>query len=627
MPNIQRLQPIFEKKSDERPSPQLLKRREIIRSAAHLARNIHYSALASVSMLFLAVHMSAAVDPLANDNFINRLLIFGTPDHVTGANAGATTESGEPFQGGANRWGETLWWKWIAPVSGTVTIDTIGSDYNTFLGVYVGAAVNALTVVAQNDNASLTGVGASSVTFSADEGTEYQIQVGGVFTGGFGGIPTKGNIQLNVALLPYVTIASPVAGSVVPIGSNITINVNAFSIAGPITNVSLYRGAMLLGGVTNASYSFVVSNAPAGTNVFYAAATDSIGEMGTSAVVRVLVATVGITITSPAHGAILQGTAPIAISAFPMLPSGSITRVNFFVDGQLIGQDFAAPFTVTWNSVASGTHRLTANALDNSGNTYYATPVSVSVTRSFFPAHSVWKYLDNGSNQNTNWYASTFDDNSWTNGPAELGYGDGDEVTRVEDNATPGYNASDTVRYMTTYFRRAFVVTNVASYSHVRLNVKCDDGAVIYLNGREAARFNMNTGIVNCLTPARFAGDDGATFVPTTAPASFLVEGTNIIAVEIHQATADSTDISFDMDLAGIPTTILPLRIDSITLAQTNVVLAFRAEANVSYTLEHATAVDDWQTLQPISAAPTNRTIQVTRPASDLARFYRLRLP
>jgi hypothetical protein len=107
--------------------------------------------------------------------------------------------------------------------------------------------------------------------------------------------------------------------------------------------------------------------------------------------------------------------------------------------------------------------------------------------------------------------------------------------------------------YITTYFRRAFVVTNVASYSHLLMNVKRDDGAVVYLNGREAARFNMNTGEVNHLTLARNGGDDGKTFIPATVPAALLVEGTNVVAVEIHQATADSTDISFDMDLSGIP--------------------------------------------------------------------------
>jgi hypothetical protein len=63
----------------------------------------------------------------------------------------------------------------------------------------------------------------------------------------------------------------------------------------------------------------------------------------------------------------------------------------------------------------------------------------------------------------------------------------------------------------------------------------------------------MQTGVVNYLTLARNAGDDGKIFFPATVPTSFLVEGTNVVAVEIHQATADSTDISFEMDLAGIP--------------------------------------------------------------------------
>jgi hypothetical protein len=146
-----------------------------------------------------------------------------------------------------------------------------------------------------------------------------------------------------------------------------------------------------------------------------------------------------------------------------------------------------------------------------------------------------------------------FNDCAWKCGPGDLGYGEKDEATRVEDNDTPGFNARDTEHYITTYFRRAFMVTNAASYAQLRMNVKRDDGAVVYLNGREAARFNMNSGPVNHLTLARNAGDDAKVFIPATVPASLLVEGTNVVAVEIHQATADSTDISFEMDLSGIP--------------------------------------------------------------------------
>jgi len=493
---------------------------------------------------------------IPNDNFVDRFTL-DTPAHETALNAGASNERGERIQNtqvGLVRWGNTLWWKWIAPTSGPVVIDTIGSDFDTYLAVYTGETVNALTVIIENDNASEVGVGESLVTFNAQAGTEYQIQVGGVFTGGGrGSIPVTGTLELSLVMPPFVTVDSPTSGSLFPIGSNIAVNVNATSLAGPITNVGLYRGVTLLGNAGQPPHHFTVSNAPAGTNSFYAVATDSIGQLGTSAVMRVLVANVGVTITSPVDGTVIQNTNAITVAVFPMLRTGSITNVTFFVDGEAVVRATDAPFKAIWGSVAGGLHQFTARALDDSGNTYHAMPVNIAVANTFFPTGSVWKYLDDGSDQGTKWHAQNFDDSSWKGGPAELGYGDRDEATRVEDNGNPGFDRADTEHYITTYFRRTFIVTNIASYSHLLMNVKRDDGAVVYLNGREAARFNMNTGAVNSLTLARNAGDDAKIFVPATVPASFLVEGTNVVAVEIHQATADSTDISFEMDLSGIP--------------------------------------------------------------------------
>ena len=65
-------------------------------------------------------------------------------------------------------------------------------------------------------------------------------------------------------------------------------------------------------------------------------------------------------------------------------------------------------------------------------------------------SNSVWKYLDNGSDQGTSWTSLTYDDSSWLFGPAQLGYGDGDEVTPV------GYGPDANNKYITTYFRRTF---------------------------------------------------------------------------------------------------------------------------------------------------------------------------
>jgi RNA polymerase sigma factor (sigma-70 family) len=493
-----------------------------------------------------------AVPRLANNHFANRA-ILGTPGRISRTNLRADTEGDERIQSGSMRWGATLWWKWTAPASGPVIIDTMGSSYDTFLAVFTGTKLNALSLVTENDNASEIGVGASLLGFNAQRGTEYEIQVGGVYTGGNGGTPVRGTVQLSLFMPPLGTITSPRAGTIFQRGDSITVSATASSVAGVVSNVTLFRGSTLIGSRNEAPWNFIVSNAPAGTNSLYAVAMDSDGRFGTSAVVRVLVASPGITITSPSEEAIFLNASRITVSAFSTLANVAITNVSFFIDGAVIAQDTSLPFKAVWSPVTSGAHRITARAWDNSGKIHDAQPVNISVAQSLVPTGSVWKYLDDGSDQGAHWQTAGFDDTSWKSGRAELGYGDGDEATRVEDNALAGFNGADTEHYITTYLRRTFVVTNAASYASLLMNMKRDDGAVVYLNGREAARFNMNTGAVSYLTLARNAGDDGKIFVAATVPADFLIDGTNVVAVEIHQATADSTDVSFEMDLSGIP--------------------------------------------------------------------------
>src|SRR5215211_6624498 len=103
-------------------------------------------------------------------------------------------------------------------------------------------------------------------------------------------------------------------------------------------------------------------------------------------------------------------------------------------------------------------------------------------------AGSVWKYLDNGSNQGTAWLAASFNDGGWASGPAQLGYGDGDEATVVS------YGSDTNNKFITTYFRRAFNVADAAAFTNLTLRVLRDDGAIVYLNGTEVWRTNMPSG-------------------------------------------------------------------------------------------------------------------------------------
>src|SRR5256885_1648183 len=81
---------------------------------------------------------------------------------------------------------------------------------------------------------------------------------------------------------------------------------------------------------------------------------------------------------------------------------------------------------------------------------------------------SVWKYLDNGSNQGTTWRATNFDDSLWPSGPAQLGYGDGDEATTNQFGLDPNN------KYITYYYRHAFNVANTSAFTNLLVRLLRD---------------------------------------------------------------------------------------------------------------------------------------------------------
>jgi len=164
---------------------------------------------------------------------------------------------------------------------------------------------------------------------------------------------------------------------------------------------------------------------------------------------------------------------------------------------------------------------------------------------------SVWRYKDDGSDQGTSWRHLNFSDRLWKQGPAQLGYGDNDEATVVS------YGSSSGNKYVTTYFRHVFYVEDASKFTELSLEIVRDDGAVVYVNGVEATpRINMPGGNINYLTWASgsgvpVGGADESTFYMYDIDPDILLDGLNIIAVEIHQVSRTSSDISFDLELVG----------------------------------------------------------------------------
>lgn len=160
------------------------------------------------------------------------------------------------------------------------------------------------------------------------------------------------------------------------------------------------------------------------------------------------------------------------------------------------------------------------------------------------PAGSAWKYRDNGV-EAADWTAAAYDDSAWSQGDAQLGYGDGDEDTIVS------FGPSATNKYRTTWFRYRFTWDGSHQANQLVAELLADDGAVLYLNGQEVARDNMPTGAITSTTLAasnRSGGAEGV-FRNFTLPTGVLDEGVNTLAVEVHQDAGSSSDLSFDLSL------------------------------------------------------------------------------
>jgi hypothetical protein len=250
-----------------------------------------------------------------------------------------------------------------------------------------------------------------------------------------------------------------------------------------------------------------------------------------------------IAISSPTNGAAI-GSADLTIDTTSDDPDGVVSLVEFYANGAQLGAVTNPPFRFVFSNIVVGSYALNAVAVDSTGLATTSAPVVVSVPPRLVPSGSAWKYLDDGSNPGPTWITAAFNDAGWSNGVAQLGFGDGDESTMVRQFL------SDGVTQVTTYyFRQKFNLASTAGITNLVLRLIRDDGAVAYLNGTEVFRINMPTGpITSTNFAATVIANDNA-FHATRVNPALLVTGQNVLAVEIHQANATSSDISFDLEL------------------------------------------------------------------------------
>jgi hypothetical protein len=263
---------------------------------------------------------------------------------------------------------------------------------------------------------------------------------------------------------------------------------------------------------------------------------------------------------------------------------------------------------------------------------------SFNVTRTLLTVGEIWRYDENAAlvgPPTADWMTRGYNDDPntppyhWFESNAPFHEDQTGGPVRCQTQLPPEGTLADRSP-ITHYFRKWVNVgpTPLPSNVSIVLRHEVDDGAVFYLNGTEIHRVNMPAGIIAYETRATAARDGNCTTDIITNRGNLFVAGTNLIAVELHQATDALVDVWFDMEL----TVSYPRTLDFPELSITRTRVGSVTNINVSYvgtgwTLQHAVnPTGSWTNLTTVVVTGTNR---YTANISGLGarRFYRLKSP
>jgi hypothetical protein len=332
---------------------------------------------------------------------------------------------------------------------------------------------------------------------------------------------------------------------------------------------------------------------------------------------NVLPASPSILIAAPTNNSQFLDPASIAVTTISEDFDDRIVSVAFSVNGSATGLDTTEPYTTTITNLPPGSYSLVATATDELGHVTTSPPVLFRVVQppvvaSLIATGSVWRYFDGGVDLGRNWRETWFDDSAWKSGRGKLGSND-NPVTTIDIGPATG-------RYLTTYFRHHFQADGARTITNLGFRVLRDDGCVVYLNGQELFRMNMASGPMSFTNRALTAvgGTNENHYFPYSMepPPGLLVDGENVLAVELHQNDTTSTDAGFDL---GLMKTTPPGAV-ALSIQVVNAMLRIEWPGN-RHVLQSAPAVDGpFSDVTPaVTAAPYLAPVPVTD------RYYRLR--
>ncbi len=249
-----------------------------------------------------------------------------------------------------------------------------------------------------------------------------------------------------------------------------------------------------------------------------------------------------------------QTVAVGASATLSVVVSGTSPRYQWFKNGNPLADKTNQ--TLTFNPVSLADSGVYYVNITNSVSSTNSTNVTLTpfiapiIYTNIGLTNFVWKYNQAGSEppaiSGLTWKDPEYNDSAWLSGRGILAFETGNSYVVARTSTVLSLTDSGGSPIVTYYFRTHFTLTNKPASVTMSLSNIIDDGAVVYLNGTEVERFNMPNGTVAYGIFASAAAIEGV-FTWTNLQTSLLVQGTNTLAVEVHQNTIPSSDIVFGL--------------------------------------------------------------------------------
>ena len=236
---------------------------------------------------------------------------------------------------------------------------------------------------------------------------------------------------------------------------------------------------------------------------------------------------------------------------------------------------------------------------------------------------ATWNYLAGPADPGIEWRGAGYDDSAWPSGPAMLGYGEASIQTTLP------YGPSATNKWRTTYFRIAFDVQDDPSgVLSLWLDANYDDGFVAYLNGVEVQRAAMPPGPVTYDTFASSHESGAFERYDLSAFTGLLQSGANVLAVEVHQTSAGSSDLALDMALTFSSDSVNVTRGPYLQVGtQSGVVVRWRTDRAVTGVVRWGPAPGDLTAGMVAGASGTEHELALTGLAPGTRYWYGVGTP